>query len=64
MKTAILSFLGFPSIMPPDQDPPISRSEMRRQGRALLSLDERTLKDIGVTQSMAHDEARRIFRRD
>ncbi len=35
--------------------------EMARQGRALLALDERLLKDIGITRADAKREASRPF---
>jgi uncharacterized protein YjiS (DUF1127 family) len=38
--------------------------ELSRQRRALLALDERMLKDIGISRGEAEREARRPFWRD
>ena len=38
--------------------------ELSRQRRALLALNERMLKDIGITRGEAEREARRPFWRD
>ena len=38
--------------------------ELARQRRALLSLDDRTLKDIGISRAEAEREARQPFWRD
>ena len=38
--------------------------ELARQRRTLLALDDRMLKDIGVTRAEAECEARRSFWRD
>lgn len=35
--------------------------ELRRQRRALLELDDRQLKDIGVTRQQALSEANKLF---